>query len=148
LIRSRWVGVGATLAATVLSGAIQAASLSKEYVFRPEVELAIGAEVREGDVGIRLDSVQFVVRDEDRLLPFGSPMRVDVGIKNLGTDARKVGVAIALFAEDGSLVGVASGGSKWLAIKPDRKSYYTLKFEDVTGRLDEATRFRITLETK
>lgn len=125
-----------------------ALTLSKEYEFRPHVELVIGAEVREGQEGVRLDTVQFLFPDSTQMIRFSNAIKVDVSISNLGTTSQKIGVAIALFADDGALVGVASGGSKWMAIKPDRRSFYTLKFADVDSRIAEATRFRITLETK
>ena len=126
----------------------RAMMLSKEYAFKPHVELVIDAEVREGEQGIRLDTVQFLFPDTTKMVRFSNAIKVDVSMSNTGTVAQKVGVAIALYADDGALVGVASGGSKWMAIKPGRRSFYTLKFADVDSRIAEATRFRITLETK
>ena len=73
---------------------------------------------------------------------------VDVTISNLGDEAKKVGIAIALYDADGRLVGVASGGSKLVAIKPDRKSTYELNFADVGNMAHRAATFQISLEAK
>jgi hypothetical protein len=141
--------VSAVVFACVLASVpSRAMMLSKEYAFKPHIELVIGAEVREGQQGVRLDTVQFLFPDTSKMVRFSNAIKVDVSLSNIGTLSQKVGVAIALYADDGALVGVASGGSKWMAIKPDRRSFYTMKFSDVDSRISEATRFRITLETK
>jgi hypothetical protein len=125
-----------------------AALPSKEYVFKPHVELKVGAELRDDRHALRLETVQFRFPDPDRIIRFGDAVQCDVSISNLGTEAVKVGVAIAAFDAEGNLLGVASGGSKWMPIKPDRRSYYTVRFTDVNDRLDEAASFQITLEPK
>lgn len=142
------LGLAAALVAGAVGPASRAATLSKEYVFKPHIELQVGAEVRDADHALRLDTVQFVFPDPDRVIRFGDAVQADVSISNLGTGAVKVGIAIAAFDADGNLLGVASGGSKWMPIKPDRRSYYSVKFADVNNRMDEAATFRITLETK
>lgn len=145
----RWTAIGIAVAATLwIATGAGATMLSKEYVFKPHVELRIGAEVRDDRHAIRLDSVRFEFPDPDRVVRLTDAVKADVKISNLGTEPVKVGIAIAVFDDDGNLVGVASGGSTWLAIKPDRTSFYTVKFADVNDRMDDATRFRITLETK
>jgi len=142
------VVVAVVLACVLSSAPSRAMMLSKEFAFKPHVELVIGAEVRDGQQGVRLDTVQFLFPDTTKMVRFSNAIKVDVSLSNTGTEAQKVGVAIALYADDGALVGVASGGSKWMAIKPDRRSFYTLKFADVNSRISEATRFRVTLETR
>ena len=144
----RLVATGVVFVCVVSAMPAQAMMLSKEYEFKPQVELVIGAEVRDGEQGIRLDTVQFLFPDATQMVRFSNAIKVDVSISNLGVTSQKIGVAIALFADDGTLVGVASGGSKWMAIKGDRRSFYTLKFSDVDSRISEATRFRITLESR
>jgi hypothetical protein len=143
-----WVwGIAACVAvAAMLPG--EAAMPSKQYVFKPHVELKIGAELRDDRHALRLETVQFRFPDRDRVIRFGDAVQCDVSISNLGTEAVKVGVAIAAFDAEGNLLGVASGGSKWMPIKPDRRSYYTVRFTDVNDRMDEASSFQITLEPK
>ena len=67
---------------------------------------------------------------------------------NTAEQPRMVGVAIAVFDEAGRLVGVASGGSKLLPLKPERQKTYTLLFSHVNGGMHAAKTFRITLESR
>ena len=78
----------------------------------------------------------------------GGPVRAEVAISNNGSKPMQVGIAMALFDEEGRLVGVASGGSKLLAIKPDRQSLYTLVVKDVNSRAHRASTFQITIERR
>lgn len=138
-------GIRRTCAATLAFAvglSASAAWSSKSYVFKSGTKLEIDADL--GD-GLKLRSVEFLVPGEERS---GDPIRADVAIANGSEFPEKVGVAIALFADDGALVGVASGASKLLAIKPGRISFYVLEFQDVTERSREAARFQITVETK
>jgi hypothetical protein len=141
-----WTGLAAVFAMSWT--APDAAMLSREYLFKPNVELTVDADAQDTDAAFRLRTVEFVYPDEDRLVQFSDTVRAEVAVANLGDTSVKVGVAIALFDANGTLVGVASGGSKWLPIKPQRRSYYTLKFTDVDSRIREATQFQITVESK
>lgn len=139
---NRIVRLGSAVVALGMAVAAQAAWSSKTYVFKSGTKLEVGADL--GD-GLTLKSVEFLLPDDDRA---GAPVKADVAIAN-GSDApEKIGIAIALFAEDGALVGVASGSSKFLAIKPGRISFYVLEFQNVSERIGDAARFQITVESK
>ena len=107
----------------------------------------IGAEV---PGGLRLDGIRFRFPDESAgaLMRLRGVAKADVAVSNVGDTARRVGVAIALYDAAGNLVGVASGGSKMLALRPDRQATYTLAFEDVKLHSRHAKTFRITVESK
>ena len=124
-----------------------AALLSKSYQFKPDVTLELGVP---GDGGLRLDSVHFTLPAPGgrRFLKFGGNVVAEVAISNGGKEARKIGLAIALFDKEGRLVGVASGSSKLIAIKPDRQSIYSLVFNDLNRSASRAVTFQISLEPK
>jgi len=134
------------LGATV-AGAAGTPLMSKTYKFKAGVALEIGAAMEDG---VRLDTVRFRLPDEGGGLPFrlGAGVRAEVAVSNLGSSPCKVGVAIALFDAEGRLVGVASGGSALMAIKPERTSTYNLSFKDVNNRVAEAVSFQISVERK
>jgi hypothetical protein len=131
----------------LVSAPATAELFSKSYVFKPGVTLEIGADAGNG---LRLESVEFILPSSlgGGLFRSGGLAKVEIVIANKGNRARKVGIAIAVFDDDGRLLGVASGGSKLLAIKPDRQSYYRMTFENVNGEIFKATNFKITLEPK
>ncbi len=129
-----------------VGGAAQAALISKTFKYRHGVLLEIGASSEDG---LRLDSVQFFLPSDSKgPFRFGPGVRADVAVSNLGPEAQKVGIAIALFDARGRLVGVASGGSALLAIKPQRQSFYSLTFKDVNNLAAEAVSFQISVERK
>lgn len=125
----------------------RSAVFSKTYLFKPEVTLETAADV--GD-GLRLDAVKFHLPSSLRggFFRTGNAVRAEVTLSNSGTESRRFGIAIALLDESGSLLGVASGGSKWLALKPDRQSTYTLVFDNVNGEAFRAQSFKIAVEPK
>ena len=122
-----------------------AALVSKSYKFKEGVTLDLGVTA-EG--GLRVDTVEFHFPSGRKILGFGGKIRADVAISNNSDSAKKVGIAIALFDAYGRLVGVASGGSKLLAIKPERQSLYSLAFDDVNNEASAAASFQITIEAK
>lgn len=138
--------VAASIAALVCSAA-GAAMVSKEYVYEAGKELTVDADASDGEVAFRLRTIRFLYPDE-ALVRFSDAARAEVSVTNLGKEPLRIGIAIALYDAEGALVGVASGGSKWVAIKPGKRSFYTVKFTDVDRRLREATSFRITVESR
>jgi hypothetical protein len=136
---------GILLGVLAIALAAHAAPLSKTYQFKPGVVLEIGVSTRDD---IRLVSVEFVETAGKKFLGMGGNLRANVVIANSSENARKVGVAIALFDAEGRLVGVASGGSKYMAIKPERQSTYDLTFQDVGASASQAATFQISIEPK
>jgi len=130
-----------------IMGPTQANLLSKTYQFKQDVALTVG----EGnDAGLRLDSVRFRLPApvDGRLQRTSGVATVEVAVSNTSESSQKVGVALALFDEQGRLVGVASGGSRVRGLKSGRQKTYKLVFDDVNAELFETKTFQVSLETK
>lgn len=143
LIRPLVLGCVLALACSLAVGGM----VSKQFEFREGVTLEIGAAT---DDGLRLDSVQFALpksagSEHPRT---GGLSAVQIALSNTSEQSRMVGVALAVFDGDGRLVGVASGGSKLLPLKPGRQKTYTLVFDHVNVGMHRARTFRITLESR
>ena len=134
------------LTAAVISS-VHAELISKTYLFKKGVTLEMGADVGEG---LRLDSIRFYdpASFGSRLMRPGGGVKAEVQLSNSGGQSRRFGIAIALFDDQDRLLGVASGGSKFLSLKPERQSTYTLVFSDVKAEASEATRFKISVEPR
>jgi len=121
--------------------------ISKSYEFKPDVTLEIGAV---NGQGLRLDFARFKVPAvvDGRVQRTGGLVTVDVALSNVGEDSSRAGIAVALFDGNGRLVGVASGGSRWSAIRAGRQKNYRMIFEDVNGFAHTARTFQISFESK
>ena len=146
-MRGRRLGMAMLLTVLALPATIEAGLLSKTYEFKEGVTLEVGAET---DTGLRLDTVQLTLPSTTggRFLRTGGLVRAEISISNTIDESRKVGIAIALFDAQGRLVGVASGGTKLLPIKPQRQRTYDLVFDYVNEDAYKATTFQISVEAK
>ena len=138
--------VAASLLACAGAGA-QAAILAKTFQFKPEVVLQVG-ESLEG--GIRLDSVQFFLPSSSGVpgMRTGGLVRAEVSISNLGKEKQMFGIAIAVFDDQGRLLGAANGGPRVFPLRPERQGTFQLVFDGVNGEAYKATQFKIAIETK
>lgn len=146
-MRSAVIGTLALAAALVLAPCAGAELLSKGYEFKDNVTLEIGESTEDG---LRIDTVRFHIPPTA-----GSPgqrtgglANAEIAISNVGSKSRKVGVALALFDEQGRLLGVASAGTSMMPLKPGRQRTYTLVFDHVNGQVQRTTRFQFSLESK
>lgn len=146
-MRSVTLGTMVLAAAAIGVPATHAELLSKSYVFKAGVTLELGAETADG---LRVDSVQFKLPATvgDRTSRVGGLTSAQVAVSNIGASSQKVGVAIALFDDEGRLLGVASGGTSLVAIKAGRQKAYTLVFDNVNTQTHRATKFQLSLESK
>jgi hypothetical protein len=136
-----------SLAALWPAAPVRADLLSKQYLFKADVVLEVGAATADG---LRLDAVRFTLpaTQAERFVRASGLIRADVAVTNTTADSRKVGLAIALFDAEGHLVGVASGGNKLGAVKAGEQKNFTLVFDGVNAEAPRATTFRISLESK
>lgn len=143
----RWIVPIATLAVVVAAtgrGTV-AAVTSKTYEFKADVKLETGVEVGQG---LTLDSILFKSPSSIGMKIFSSGiLKVDVAISNFGEEARRFGVAVALFDDEDRLLGVASHGTTF-PLKPGRVAVYTLDFLNVNSEVFKATKFKISVEPK
>ena len=140
--------VGIVLAASsAASPALQADLLSKKYLFKDAVILEMGVTT---DDGVRLDTARFQLPSKlgGRVTRTGGVIGAEVAVSNTSADPRKVGLALALFDEEGRLLGVASGGSKLASIKPGRQKSFILIFDDVNMQAHRTTTFQVSMESK
>jgi hypothetical protein len=123
-------------------------TFSKKYRFVSDKTLEIGEPV---GAGMRLDSVQFVFPPPSgggRILRIGGLPQAVVALSNMSQESVKIGVALAVFDEEGRLLGVASGGSAMRGIRAYRQVGYSLKFDYVNGEMAKAATFQVSVETK
>jgi hypothetical protein len=83
----------------------------------------------------------------------GTPIRkssakVRVRIDNNGMTDEEVGVAVVVFDKEGNVVAAGSNGTKWGYLNRGSRTYYDIDFPYLYRRLDEASNFIVTLETK
>ncbi len=119
---------------------------SKTYKFKEGVILQIGATAD----GLRLDNVSFRLPEakNGKLFRTSGSVKATVAVSNESGESRRVGIAIALYDAEGRLVAVASGGSRWLPVKPQRQNTYVLVFDDVNALAHQAATFQISIETR
>jgi hypothetical protein len=140
---ARIAGLVLAAALVVVASDARAELFSKAYNFKPDTTLQVGAEM---PGGLRLDSVEFLLKkNPNEGGTFNGP-KCKVTISNLGTAAATIGVAVAITDADGRLVGVASGGTKLFPLRADRQIVYTLSIDGVRAELDKGTVFRISVE--
>ena len=83
----------------------------------------------------------------------GTPLRkssakVRVRIDNNSETDEEVGVAVVVFDAEGNVVAAGSNGTKWGYLNKGDRTYYNIDFPYVYRRLDDASNFIVTLETK
>jgi hypothetical protein len=75
---------------------------------------------------------------------FGTRSQIEV--TNMSGRTRNPGFAVAVFDEKDNLLGVASGGTKIVSIKPGKTKKFDLNFWQVTERLQRGSYFYISIE--
>jgi hypothetical protein len=136
--------VAAVLAASSSPASGQVAS--KKYDWHPE-NGAQDIDVQDGKV-----VVSQVVWDMGGVMK-GTPLRkssanVRVRIDNNGSQDAEVGVAVVVFDAEGNVVAAGSNGTKWGFLNKGDRTYYTIDFPYVYRRLDQASNFLVTVETR
>jgi hypothetical protein len=138
-----------TAFAAILPLAVAGDFVSKSYEFKPNRRLEVGHKLQGG---ITFDAIEFKLPEgsgsNDSPRPLLDRPRVVVTISNLGTEAARIGIAVAVVDAEGRLVAAASGGTKMFPLRPQRQMAYNIAFEDVTTHIRDASAFRITIETK
>lgn len=141
------IGLLVSMLALALAPAASASLMSRQYHFKPGVQLELGAS---SDDGLRLDAVLFQLPSPSGIMFFrkGTRFTVEVAVSNTAEFSQKIGLAVALFDENQRLVGTTSGGSKMLAIRPGGQKIYKMTFDNVNGQAYTAKTFLISIESK
>jgi hypothetical protein len=133
--------IAGLIAIASLAGTVHADLQTAEHPFVTGKILSLKEA---NDQGMRLDAVQFHLPRRG----MGADLRAEVAVTNTADMALRVGIAIALFDDKGRLLGVASGGNRALALRPGQQKFYDLSFDHVGAEADQATKFRISVESR
>lgn len=138
------------LAAAFLTAGLAAAAsgqvATKKFDWRPD-NGAQDIDVQDGKVVV--SQVQWDMGGTMK----GTPLRkssanVRVRIDNNGNQDAEVGVAVVVFDAEGNVVAAGSNGTKWGFLNKGDRTYYSIDFPYVYRRLDQASNFIVTLETR
>jgi hypothetical protein len=117
---------------------------SKKFPYQWDVLLPLETEVD----GLKLDTI-FFNRREIRSWPlkgaeFGT--RAQIAVTNTAEKVRVPNFAVAVFDDEGRLLGVATGGSRLTGVKPGKTETFDLNFSRIRQRLPKGTHFVLSLE--
>ncbi|HKN46924.1 MAG TPA: FxLYD domain-containing protein [Candidatus Polarisedimenticolia bacterium] len=130
----------ATLLAVVLPAL--AGVNSARYRFEGNKRLSLDLSVDD----VRAEEIKF--EWPATLLRFKSGYKGTVKVANGSSRQAAVGIAVALYDQDGKLVGAGTTGSTIGTIDPGDSADFTLDFTHVTSRLEQASQFQIALEVR
>jgi hypothetical protein len=124
-----------------------AGTASGEYLFKIDVPLELNVAVEQG---LTIETVRFYTAGWGPASFFraGDVMKAEIAISNVSEEGKMIGLAVALFDEKGKLLGVASGGNKFLPQRDERQRTYTLVFNHVNALASSAASFKVTVETR
>lgn len=96
---------------------------------------------------IAISEIRFDLGDTVAPIRYSSTKAV-VRVDNNSRKDQEVGVAVAVFAEDGTMLAAGSGGIKLGDLDKGERQEFTVKFPYVYRNMKEAATFLITVETK
>ena len=136
----------AVLCAAAVAAPASAQVATKKYPWQP-VAGAQNIDVTTEDVVV--GQVLFDLGSTMKGTPIRkSSAKVRVRIDNNGFTDEEVGVAVVVFDKEGNVVAAGSNGTKWGYLGKGDRTYYDIDFPYLYRRLDQASDFMVTLETK
>jgi hypothetical protein len=133
----------AALSVSVLLLAPASAALnSAQYKFEGNRWLSLDLAV--GDV--RTDVIRFDW--PSAVLGIKTGYKATVKVVNGSTKQVSAGIVVAVYDSAGKLVGAGSSGTKIGTIDPGDSADFSIEFNNVTERLEQATQFQIALQTR
>ena len=121
---------------------VQAATVSKKY--KLEKNKAVGLELASGEV--RAESV--ILEFPSSVMRFQTANKARVTVVNSSHANVRVGLAIALFDDQGDLVGAGTGGNKGGQVDAGETEEFSVFFYYVSERIPDASTFQITMEVR
>jgi hypothetical protein len=117
---------------------------SQKFPYQWDVLLPLKAEVD----GFKLNTIFFNRREINSGLLKGAEFgtRAQIEVTNTGKTKRMPNFAVAVFDDEGRLLGVATGGSKFTGVSPGETETFDLNFSRVLQRLPKGTNFVLSLE--
>ena len=129
------------LVATLALPAIGATN-SARYRFEGNRWLALDLAVED----VRTDTIRFDW--PSTVLGFKTGYKATVKVVNGSSRQASIGVAVVLYDADNRLLGAGSTGTKLGTLNPGDSADFTIEFNHVTERLDQATQFHIALQIR
>jgi len=138
----RTVAVGALLFLATTS--LPAQRVTEKHEFRPGTWIHLGMNV--GDV--RVEDVKFhkPAKMKGLLTRHDKPNRATVVVRNSGNRPLDLGVAIAVFGEDGTMIAAGNSGATIGILQPGERHEFAIAFHSVFRDIDKATHFLIAAE--
>lgn len=118
--------------------------VTERFPFRTGSWIHVG--MRLGDVVIEDVKFHEPVKFGGLIIRHDKPNRASVVVRNTGGERLDVGVAIAVFLEDDTLVGAANSGPTLGVLQPGERHEFDLAFHSVFRDMDRAATFVITAE--
>lgn len=115
---------------------------SARYNFEGNKWLSLDLSV--GDV--RTDVIRFDW--PSTVLGIKTSYKAVVKVVNGSTRQVSVGIAVAIYDANSKLLGAGTSGSRVGTIDPGDTAEFTVDFDHVTERLEQATQFHIALQTR
>lgn len=112
------------------------------YKFEPNKLLGLDLAVGE----VRAEAVRF--EWPATLMRVKTAYKATVKVANGSSHQVRVGIAIALYDADGRLIGAGTTGTTLGTVDPGDAAQFTVEFNHVSQRLEEASKFHIALEAK
>ena len=119
-----------------------AASNSARYRFEGNKWLSLDLAVRE----VRAEVIRF--EWPATLMRVKTGYKATIKIVNGSSHQVGAGVGVAVYDDDGSLLGAGTSGTTLGTIDPGDSANFTVSFEHVTERLEQAEQFQIVLEIR
>ena len=122
--------------------ALLAAQNSARYRFEPNKWLSLDLAV--GDVRVEVIRFDWPAT----LMRIKTGYKATVKVVNGSSRQVAVGLALALYDQDAKLVGTGDAGTTIGTIDPGDSAQFTIDFNHLTERLEQAAQFHIALETR
>ncbi len=117
---------------------------SQKFPYQWDVVLPLKTEVD----GLKLNTIFFNRREIRSGLLKGAEFgtRAQIEVTNTAQNVRVPNFAVAVFDEEGRLLGVATGGTRVRGVSPGATETFDLNFSRVLQRLPKGTHFVLSLE--
>ncbi len=125
------------------AGALTARAESNSARYRFEGNKWLSLDLAVGDV--RLDVIKF--EWPATLLRVKTGYKATVKVTNGSAAQARIGIAVVLYDQDAKLVGAGTTGTTLGTVDPGDTAQFTVDFNHVTERLEQATQFHIALQT-
>lgn len=132
------------VSALFLALPLSAEVVTKKFDWRPVAGVQdVSVEVNK----VVVSSIRFDLGDTVEPLRYSSAKAV-ARVDNNSWVSQEVGVAIAIFDQDGNMIAAGNGGVKVGYLPAGERETFTVRFPYVYRHLDRAKTFLVTLETK